>query len=101
MIVSGLTPISLATPFDTPSAESSTTIRSRVLAARARATTRLACLGIAVNAHIPGREVRRLCRIDARGRRKVIALRGARSVLLSVGRGSYQYNVNVPLARGS
>ena len=34
-------------------------------------------------------------------RRKVIALRGARTVLLSVGRGPYQYNVNVPLARGS
>ncbi len=33
-------------------------------------------------------------------RRKLIALRGARSVLLSVGRGPYQYNVNVPLARG-
>ena len=54
---------------DAPPAESSTTIRSRVLAARTRATTRLARLGIAVNAHIPGREVRRLCRIDARGRR--------------------------------
>src|SRR5881409_3082758 len=33
-------------------------------------------------------------------RRKMIDLRGARSVLLSVGRGPYQYNVNVPLARG-
>src|SRR5256712_617147 len=33
-------------------------------------------------------------------RRKVIALRGARSGPLSVGRGPYQYNVNVPLARG-
>src|SRR5438094_8648996 len=33
-------------------------------------------------------------------RRKMIALRSARSVLLSVGRGPYQYNVNVPLARG-
>src|SRR5881628_1902461 len=33
-------------------------------------------------------------------RRKMIELRGARSVLLSVGRGPYQYNVNVPLARG-
>jgi Do/DeqQ family serine protease len=32
-------------------------------------------------------------------RRKVIELRSARSVLLSVGRGPYQYNVNVPLAR--
>ena len=33
-------------------------------------------------------------------RRKMIELRGARSVLVSVGRGPYQYNVNVPLARG-
>jgi serine protease Do len=32
-------------------------------------------------------------------RRRMIELRGARSVLLSVGRGRYQYNVNVPLAR--
>ncbi len=29
----------------------------------------LARLGVAVNAHVPGREVRRVCRIDARGRR--------------------------------
>jgi serine protease Do len=34
-------------------------------------------------------------------RRKMIEIRNARSVLLSVGRGPYQYNVNVPLARGS
>jgi serine protease Do len=33
-------------------------------------------------------------------RRKMIELRGARSILVSVGRGPYQYNVNVPLARG-
>src|SRR2546425_83168 len=33
-------------------------------------------------------------------RRKMIELRGPRSVLLPVGRGPYQYNVNVPLARG-
>lgn len=33
-------------------------------------------------------------------RRKMIEVRGARSVLLSVGRGPYQYNVTVPLARG-
>jgi Do/DeqQ family serine protease len=33
-------------------------------------------------------------------RRKTIELRGARSVLMSVGRGPYQYNVQVPLARG-
>jgi Do/DeqQ family serine protease len=33
-------------------------------------------------------------------RRRIIELRGARSVLLSVGRGAYQYNVQVPLGRG-
>ena len=33
-------------------------------------------------------------------RRKIIEIRGAREVLLSVGRGPYQYNVNVPLTRG-
>jgi hypothetical protein len=33
-------------------------------------------------------------------RRKMIEVRAARAVLLSVGRGAYQYNVNVPLARG-
>src|SRR6266849_3797017 len=33
-------------------------------------------------------------------RRKMIEVRSAGSVLLSVGRGPYQYNVNVPLARG-
>jgi len=33
-------------------------------------------------------------------RRKMIEVRSAHSVLLSVGRGPYQYNVNVPLARG-
>ena len=33
-------------------------------------------------------------------RRKIIEIRGAREVLLSVGRGPYQYNVNVPLVRG-
>ena len=32
-------------------------------------------------------------------RKIMIELRGARSVLLSIGRGPYQYNVNVPLAR--
>ena len=32
-------------------------------------------------------------------RRKMIEVRGARSVLLAIGRGQYQYNVNVPLAR--
>jgi serine protease Do len=33
-------------------------------------------------------------------RRMMIELRAARSVLLSIGRGRYQYNVHVPLARG-
>jgi len=33
-------------------------------------------------------------------RRKMIELRGARSVLLSVGRGPYEYNVHLPLAQG-
>ncbi len=33
-------------------------------------------------------------------RRKMIEVRAARSVLLSIGRGPYQYNVNVALARG-
>ncbi len=31
-------------------------------------------------------------------RRKMIEVRGARNVLLAIGRGQYQYNVNVPLA---
>ncbi|HJQ84583.1 MAG TPA: trypsin-like peptidase domain-containing protein [Candidatus Binatia bacterium] len=33
-------------------------------------------------------------------RRRIIEVRAARSVLLSVGRGAYQYNVQVPLERG-
>jgi serine protease Do len=33
-------------------------------------------------------------------RQKMIEVRGARAVLLSIGRGPFQYNVNVPLARG-
>ncbi len=33
-------------------------------------------------------------------RRKMIELRNAGSVLISIGRGPYQYNVNLPLARG-
>src|SRR5262249_50372628 len=47
-----------------PSGEPSSAIRSRVLAARARQLARR-CL----NAHIPGREVRRVCRIGAAGQR--------------------------------
>ena len=54
---------------DGPGGESSATIRARVVAARARQQSRLARIGVVVNAHVPGREVRRLCRIDARGRR--------------------------------
>jgi hypothetical protein len=30
----------------------------------------------------------------------MIEVRGARAVLLSIGRGNVQYNVNVPFARG-
>jgi Do/DeqQ family serine protease len=45
---------------------------------------------------IGGTPVRSLAEL----RKKMIEVRGARSVLLSVGRGRYQYNVNVPLARG-
>jgi magnesium chelatase family protein len=47
-----------------PSGEPSSVIRSRVLGARARQLARR-CL----NAHIPGREVRRVCRIGAAGQR--------------------------------
>ena len=36
---------------------------------------------------------------QAEFRRRMIELRGARSVLLSVGRGPYQYNIDLPLAR--
>jgi len=54
---------------DAPGGETSATIRARVVAARARQHARLARLGVAVNAYVPGREVRRVCRIDARGRR--------------------------------
>src|SRR5262245_25130514 len=54
---------------ETADGEPSASIRTRVLAARARQEVRLARLGVTVNAHVPGREVRRVCRIDARGRR--------------------------------
>jgi magnesium chelatase family protein len=54
---------------DTVGGEPSAAIRARVLAARARQQIRLARLGVTVNAHLPGREVRRECRIDVRGRR--------------------------------
>jgi magnesium chelatase family protein len=54
---------------DAGAEEPSAAIRARVLAARGRQRVRLAGRGIAVNAHIPGREVRRLCRVGAGGRR--------------------------------
>ena len=54
---------------ETPGGESSATIRARVISAREHQRARLTRLGVAVNAHVPGREVRRVCRIDARGRR--------------------------------
>jgi magnesium chelatase family protein len=54
---------------DAPAGEPSAAIRARVEAARARQRARLAARGVAVNAHIPGRDVRRLCPVDARGRR--------------------------------
>ncbi len=49
--------------------ESSAAVRMRVIAARERQRARCDGRPFAVNAHIPGREVRRLCHIDARGRR--------------------------------
>ena len=54
---------------DAPGSEPSATVRARVVAARARQRARLGPLRADVNAHIPGREVRRLCRIDTPGRR--------------------------------
>src|SRR5262249_32887304 len=51
---------------ETSDAEGSAVVRARVVAARERQRRRL---GAGLNAHIPGREVRRVCRIDARGRR--------------------------------
>jgi len=54
---------------DVPGGEPSAAVRARVVAARARQAARLARAGVSVNAAIPGREVRRHCRIDARGRR--------------------------------
>ena len=53
---------------ETSAAESSAAIRTRVAAARERQRVRLG-ERIRLNARIPGRDVRRLCRIDARGRR--------------------------------
>jgi magnesium chelatase family protein len=49
--------------------EPSAAVPARVVAARERQRARFAGRPFAVNAHIPGREVRRWCRIDAKGRR--------------------------------
>ncbi len=46
------------------SAESSATVRTRVIAARARQLTRLAGTGAYANAHMTARHLRRLCRLD-------------------------------------
>jgi magnesium chelatase family protein len=54
---------------EAPAEEPSTAVRARVEAARARQRQRLGPRPIPVNAHIPGREVRRLCRIGPTGRR--------------------------------
>ena len=53
---------------DAATGESSEAVRARVGAARARQRARLGDR-IGLNARIPGRDVRRLCRIDTRGRR--------------------------------
>ncbi len=50
-------------------AEGSAAVRARIVAARARQRERLRGRGVVLNAHSPGREVRKLCRVDARGRR--------------------------------
>jgi magnesium chelatase family protein len=49
--------------------EPSAAVRRRVVAARELQRARFAGRPFAVNAHVPGREVRRWCRIDERGRR--------------------------------
>jgi len=54
---------------DAPSEEPSAAVRARVEAARARQRRRLGPRTIPLNAHIPGREVRRLCHIGPAGRR--------------------------------
>jgi len=54
---------------DVSGGEPSTAIRARVEAARARQRARFGTRPIALNAAIPGREVRRVCRLDERGRR--------------------------------
>ena len=54
---------------ETGDREGSAAVRARVEAARARQRARLGPRAIALNTHIPGREVRRLCQIGAPGRR--------------------------------
>ena len=54
---------------DAAAEEPSAAIRVRVESARARQRRRFGTGPIAVNAHIPGREVRRLCRVGPAGRR--------------------------------
>src|SRR5262249_14094926 len=54
---------------ETSGEETSAVVRSRVEAARIRQRCRLAPRPVPLNAHIPGREVRRLCRIGVPGRR--------------------------------
>jgi magnesium chelatase family protein len=49
--------------------EPSAAVRVRVVAARERQRMRFAGRAFSVNAHIPGRDVRRWCRIDGKGRR--------------------------------
>ena len=53
---------------DASGGEPSAAVRARVGAARVRQRARLG-ERLGLNARIPGREVRRLCRIDARGRK--------------------------------
>jgi magnesium chelatase family protein len=54
---------------ETTGEEASATVRARVVAARECQRARYAGRRFAVNAHVPGREVRRWCRIDERGRK--------------------------------
>src|SRR5438309_2222907 len=54
---------------ETGAGEPSAAVRGRVEAARARQRVRLAPRAIPLNAHVSGREVRRLCWIGAPGRR--------------------------------
>jgi len=54
---------------ETGGGEPSAAVRARVEAARARQRVRLDARAIALNAHIPGRDVRRLCHVGAPGRR--------------------------------